>query len=281
MKRAKILASMLLIIALHQVVSGQRKQGTLLQKSAGAVFANSARSVQSSQITIRLTGLHPADFINFRPGTQLIASAGTLVKGEQPVPGLDAQRSFSMEALKPGETPPDAALEVAPAEVRFTRPASGDIVFLDIQVPERARVRVIADGKLVLKALVHQPLAFRNQGWGEGALGIPGTAMRAARPNLSANAAPLEPVYDRNSGTYVVPASRLTILKRKPVSGLTEQTVIVVLQIDATGRVVKIKPLTDSPPPDLEGTFKHWRFAPYLINGSAVAVTTVLSITPQ
>lgn len=269
-----------MIGAVATTAVGQAGQGNLLRKSANVVEANSTSEARSS-ITIRLDGLRPADFVNIRPGKQLAVSAGTLAKGSQAVPGLDAQRTFRMEALKAGDPPPDSSLEVTPSVVRFSRPYSDDTAFLDIEVPKSVRVRIIADGKTVLRASLRQPLAFRNQQWGEGALGVPGTAMRAAMPGLATNSAPPVPVYDKSTGSYIVPASSLTVTKKEPLKGRLRQNVVVVLQIDETGRVVGVRPLTDSAPPDLEQILSGWRFEPYIVNGNRVRVSTVLPITVE
>lgn len=276
--RAKTVLGLCLLMGIPISASmGQVVQGKLLTKRAKNMRTDSAVAAKST-ITVRLNALEPRDFVNIRPGTQLTASTGTLSKDFEAVPGLDPQRTFPVEQMKAGNPPPDSSLEVTSDAITFARPFSANIVFLDVQVPNHARVRVIVDGKTVLRASLTQPLAFRNQEWGEGALGIPGTVMRAAMPELLTNSAPVEPLYDRSTGSYVVPFSRLQLTRRHPVKGERGQTALVILQIDETGRVVGVRPLTDSAPADLERTVSSWQFEPYVVNGVAVRVTTTLRI---
>lgn len=152
-------------------------------------------------------------------------------------------------------------------------------MFLDSEVPERSRVQVFVDEELVLTARLRQPLAFRNGEWGEGALGISGTTVRAAMPLIGEQGLPEQSVYDRSKGSYVVPFSKLQVLTRTRVTGEETQCVVVVVEIDETGRVVKVIPLTNAPPVDLESNLKQWRFVPYEIEGRAVPVTTTLKLT--
>jgi hypothetical protein len=278
------LAIFLLITAgpLHQDAAGQHNSppvGKLLQKSANLSQAKLARNAQLD-IAIRLYNLQPADFVNIRPkGTRLAASAGALTKTLQ-TPAIEpSYRSFPIEAITPGPALPESSLEVKPAEVTFTRPSlSSDVVFLDLEVPTGARIEVIADGELVLRASPRRPLSFRNREWGEGALGIPGTTVRAAMALARKNILSVRPVYDRSSGSYYVPFSNLRVVKKGPVIGEPGRSIVVVLQIDETGRVVKVTPLTDSPPVNLEKIMRDWQFAPYEIDGRAVSVTTTLRI---
>jgi hypothetical protein len=277
MRFLRLLSGCLLVCFVMASANGQMTQRRLLQKRVTSIEA-SAASAAKARITIRLNGLQPADFINIRPGKQMVGSAGAIAKGTQPVPGLDAQRTFQMDALTAGDPLPDSSLEVTPDVITFTRPFSDSTIFLDIEIPAQCSVRVVVDGKSVLRASLRRPLAFRNKEWGEGALGIPGTAMRAALPTLGTNSAPLEPIYDRNTGSYIVPASRLSIRKRVPVNGASGQTIVVVLRIDAAGRVVKVSSLTDSAPPNLEEILSKWQFEPFIHNGVAVPVTAVFRI---
>ncbi|HXG63863.1 MAG TPA: hypothetical protein VNO70_02080 [Blastocatellia bacterium] len=269
----------------HQDTVGQHKSppaGKLLQKSANLADASLSNNARQD-VAIRLYNLQPTDFVNIRPKEgRLAASAGALMKTLRTpasIPSELSYRSFPIETIAPGPMLPESSLEVKPAEVTFVRPAlSNNIVFLDLEVPTGARIQVFVDGELVLRASLRRPLSLRNQEWGEGALGIPGTAVRAAMPLARNSILSEHPVYDRSSGSYFVPFSKLQVVKKRPIIGEQGQSIVVVLQIDETGRVVKVTPLTDSPPVNLEEIMKKWQFAPYVIEGRPVPVTTSLRI---
>jgi hypothetical protein len=259
----------------------QNSAGTrqLLQKTASIIDIKSAANGRP-EITIRLYGLQPVDLVNIRQkAASLSVSAGTLVRSTRLYERTPYER-LHYEAVSPGSPLPDAALEVTSGQVIFFRPTvSDDIVFLDIEIPLRARVRVLQDDELVLKASLTEPLALRDREWGEGALGVPGTAMRSAMPLLSKRNLSDQSAYDRSKGSHVVPFSKLQVLKKLQLRGQYSQSIVVVLQIDETGSVVRVTPLTAAPPPDLERTIKKWRFVPYEVQGRAVAVTTTLTIS--
>src|SRR6266404_7369666 len=145
--------------------------GQLLQKTAGIIDIKSSANTRP-EIIIRLYGLQPADLVNIRPkAASLSVSAGTLVRSTRLHERTPYER-IPYEAVSPGSPLPDAALEVTSGQVIFFRPtASDNIVFLDIEIPLRARVRVLQDDELVLKASLTEPLALRDREWGEGALG--------------------------------------------------------------------------------------------------------------
>jgi hypothetical protein len=103
-------------------------------------------------------------------------------------------KGFSIEQIKPGPAPDNTSLQVSQTEISFFRPAMHDIVFLDIQLPGNSRVRLLVDGKPVFNGFVRQPLAFRNDGWGEGATRIQSVVLRAAIPQLGSNAGANTPV---------------------------------------------------------------------------------------
>lgn len=248
--------------------------GKLLQKSVDSVGTQAVNSARPD-ITVRLYGLQTGDLINIRPkAARIAASAGTVVKA------IRSYEKIPFDAVSPGAPPPETALEVTSDTVTFSRPTLFDgVVFLDIEVPLRARVQVWRDDELVLRASLTQPLSFRDREWQEGALGISGTAMRAAIPLINKLNIPDQFAYDQSRGSYVVPFQKLEVLKKKPLNDQQGQSVVVVLQIDETGQVVGVTPLTGTPPVDLERTLRKWRFVPFMIQGRAVPVTTTLKLT--
>ncbi len=276
-----LLLAVSLTAALSDYASAQQKPtptGQLLQKRAGGIDVKSTANARS-EITIRLYGLQPVDLVNIRPkAATLSVSAGTLVKSTR-ISARIPQEKIPYDAVSPGSPLPDSSLEVTSAQVTFFRPTVLDnIVFLDIEVPLRARVRVMEDDELVLRASLTEPLALRDREWGEGALGVPGAAMRAAMPLLSKRNLSDQSAYDRSKGSHAVPFSKLQVLKKARLRGQYAESIVVVLEIDETGSVLSVTPLTATPPPDLERTIKKWRFVPYELQGRAVPVTTTLTI---
>lgn len=282
--RGRVFWTLLLVVSLSAGLSGyasaQHKaalNGQLLQKTVGGIDVKSTANAR--EITIRLYGLQPVDLVNIRPkAATLSVSAGTLVKSTR-ISARIPQEKIPYEAVSPGSPLPDSSLEVTSGQVTFFRPIVLDnIVFLDIEVPLRARVRVMEDDELVLRASLTEPLALRDREWGEGALGVPGAAMRAAMPLLSKRNPSDQSAYDRSKGSHAVPFSKLQVLKKARLRGQYAESIVVVLQIDETGSVLSVTPLTATPPADLERTIKKWRFVPYEVQGRAVPVTTTLTI---
>ncbi len=78
-----------------------------------------------------------------------------------------------------------------------------------------------------------------------------------------------------------MPQSQLQLLRKLPLEGKPGLKAVVVLQIDESGRVVGVTPLTDTPIPNLESTLMKWQFTPYTLNGRPVPVKAMLNITVQ
>ncbi len=251
----------------------------LLRKSTDIAKASTMPGT-SSQVTIRLNGLQATDFVNIRPKVQdqVSVAAGTLIRTVHP--GGHIERPF--QAIRPGTPLSESSLKTATNSIVFDRPVVLDqIVFLDIEVPHNAKVRIIVNGETTLKASLRQPLSFHNQEWGEGASSTAMTLTQAAGLSPENTAQIDQPLYDRNTGYYLVPSSKLSLVKKQLLKGEPGLSAVVILQIDESGRVVRVIPQTDAPILDLEETLMKWRFAPYTINGQAVPVKSMLRVAVQ
>jgi len=82
------------------------------------------------------------------------------------------------------------------------------------------------------------------------------------------------------SGKYLVPFSKLQIVKKVAVEG-TPLQISARLEIDETGHVVKVNPITSTPALGLEETLKQWEFAPYQVDGHPVRVITQFTSADQ
>ncbi len=276
---SNLLAIVLLVSCLAKASQNNRQQIPLLRKSAGATQSNQLNFVKR-EISIRLIGLQPSDFVNIRPKDEarVAVAGGTLLRTTH-----SNQSAFSTSShLKTGIPLTDSSLEVSRNIVTFNRPMVLDqIVFLDIQVPRGIPIEVFVDGESILKASLKQPLSLQNREWGQGALGVPGALTRAAGLHKEDTNTDSQIFYDRSKGRYIVPSSKLEVIKRKAIKGEQGFSAVVVLDIDETGRVTKVTSLTDAPIPNLENTLMKWRFAPYKVENQPVPVTTMLQVSVQ
>jgi hypothetical protein len=171
---------------------------------------------------------------------------------------------------------PEDALEVHGAEIVFRRPlALRGVVFLDVSMPEGARVQWVVNGRAILDASVSEPLSFSGGRLGIGSRTVAETAVRAVfRDWMEDGVAPL------SEGEYVVSWRRLTV-RRKVELGITAGEVRrVILGIDEAGRVVRALAFTDDGRRDaeVEARVRQWEFEPFLIDGRAVRIVTMLTL---
>lgn len=247
----------------------------LLRKNADT--SQSQTGSAKKIITIRLAGIQPDDFINIRPRDEakIAVAGGTLLKG-------DFTLDFKVAGIpvKPGVPLPDSALNVSTTAVRFDRPPdSNQTVFLDIQIPSGALAEVLVDGERLLKSALKQPLSLQNKNWGYGALNTLETMVRAAGIYKDSTISGDQVAYDRSTGRYAVPSSKLEVLSKTSIRSVSGLSMVVVMEIDETGRVTKVTPLTNSADPNLERQLMKWRFAPYKVNDQPVPITTMLNVS--
>lgn len=266
----------LLAIGGSVIQAGQQDRssfGQLLQKNAEPLSAATLKSGQP-KVTIRLNNVQDGDLVNIRPVESRVAAAvGTLRKTAQ------LQNGMASEPIIPGPTIHESALVVTPSMLTFARTApTRDMVFLDIEVPAGAEVRVIADGKTILRAKMKRPLSLYNNEWFPGSATRAGTISRAGIA-LSGHGNILQNLRE---GDYQgVSFSELQLLERySPRGGSPGQSVFAVLYVNEAGSVVDVTPLADAPQ-GFERTLKTWRFAPYVINGKPISVSTVVQIKFQ
>jgi len=186
---------------------------------------------------------------------------------------------MASEPIGAGQSLDESSLAVTPNLVTFVRTSPRtDMVFLDIEVPARARIRVIADGKTILRATIKQPISLHDQEWFTGSSNLSGTISRAGLALAGFGGA----LQHLREGDYRgVSFSELQVLeKHSPKNGSAGEAVMAALQIDEAGHVVDVIPLTDVPA-GFEQTLRTWRFAPYLVSGRATSVSTVVKIVFQ
>lgn len=172
---------------------------------------------------------------------------------------------------------PEETLEVRGAEIVFRRPlALRGVVFLDVSVPEGARVQWMVNGRAILDASVSEPLSFSGGQLGIGSRTVAETAMRAVfRDWMEDEVIPLS-----EPGEYAVSWRRLVVRKKVELGIKAGEVRRVILGIDETGRVVRALAFTDDGRRDaeVEARVRQWEFEPFLIDGRAVRVVTMLTL---
>lgn len=250
-----------------------RQTVSLLRKNAQV---ENARKL-APRLTIRLNRWQPNDVLNLRPqaGAQIAATAGSLREAYQP--GVAAPLPDGLTGLiKPAAPLPDAALSVTAGTVIFNHPEPlENIIFLDIKIPEEATVEVFVNGEKQLQAALRQPLALQAERWGTGESDATRTMMRAA--GLASNTSQI--FYNSSQGRYVAPSARLHIITQTALKGAPGASAVVKVDIDENGRVVQVTSLTNSAIVNLQESLMKWRFAPFVLDGRPVPVTTVLYLT--
>jgi len=248
--------------------TAQQGAGRLLQKSADSTAITASSKQSNESILIRLDGLTAGDFVNVRPGgKRLMASAGALSKE------VRLYGNTGSEWIGPGKAIDDSALKVNSAGLSFRRTvADNENVFVDIEAPSGSRIRIIADGKTILRAALRSPVAYYNSEWFEGSATLSGTISRAGIA-LAGHGKSLRHI--RDGDFRGVSFSELQLLKKKSPRGLPGQTIMAALQVDETGHVVDVLPVTDLTP-EAEHAFRAWQFAPYLVDGHPASFTTVV-----
>lgn len=270
-------ATCLLFAVSGPVQAGQSSQahGLLLQKSADVRAPSSAAGVgRHGEIVVRLDRLQPADLINIRTsGHQVSAAAGALTKAARLLQG-----NVPTEAIEPAQPPDESALTVTSDAITFVRAAPiHEMLFLDIIVPEGARIRVLADGKTLLRASLKNPLSLYNGEWFQGVSSLAAIASRAGLAAAGYSGA-VKHFRDAGTGEHRgVSFSDLQVLENPWPKVAVPQTVLVALEVDETGHVVDVIPITDAPP-EVQKTLRSWRFAPYLVDGSPASVSTVAKL---
>ena len=86
------------------------------------------------------------------------------------------------------------------------------------------------------------------------------------------------PPYDSSDGSFVMPSSKLAVLKQTHMESSGDEPLVVILKVDETGRVSQVTALTDKPTPGLEESLKQWEFTPFLVDGKPVSVKTMLKL---
>lgn len=270
-------ASFLWKVKGKQQTQNQNFQIPLVHKTADVTKTDnplkSSSGSANNDVSIVLTNWQGGDVLNIRQGDKdaVKVSAGSML------PAPDRLSSMG-DMMRRGEPLADSSLNVTADQVIFNRPApSGNVVFLDIQLPPGRTARVTIDGDLKLKGSIPKPLLWRGGEWMEGSINIPTAMLRATNPRLEANSdpGPDNPILDSSTGYYAVRYSKLEATRRSAVQG---SGIVAVLYINESGRVEKVAPLTPNAPENVLTSIKGWTFSPYLINGGPARVMTVVTL---
>ena len=213
--------------------------------------------------SIEINGLQPTDVVNIRPTekSNVEGTAGTVV-------------ATDMTKARPGEQLPDAALDISDNSLTFNRPALGEgSLFLDVQVPRGLQVQVTFDGMTILSSSLREPVSFIGKQIGTGSANVAETVAQTVLPQGIRRDQGAIPSLA--NGKLFVPFSQLHLVKKVAVEGLLGA----VLEIDGTGHVMNVKPLTGSMTAEVEEKLRKWEFTPYQQDGRVVSVITV--ITPK
>lgn len=246
-----------------------------------AVLDKHQDAAASQLVTIRLNGLQATDYVNIHSTKSSVmeATAGA-------IPALSVMASKSSESL------PESSLEVTQSEITFNRPSSTDSpILLDIQIPSGTQTKIITDENLILSASLREgePLSLRGQQIGQGVSTISEAMAQIMASSMlpsSLKGKPLGQFNENfvrpfgNSGKYLVPFSRLQVIKKVAVEG-TPLQIIARLEIDEAGHVEKVHPISSTPAPGLEETLKQWEFAPFQVDGHPVRVITQFTPADQ
>ncbi len=244
-----------------------RRSGELLSKRVEVKAAEVVRLV--------CEGMAEDDLIVIRSRGKDVRIIGGIYHG---VPFRREAQSSRLSSLFPlSYAPlPEETLEVHGAEIVFRRPlALRGVVFLDVSVPEGAQVQWVVNGHAVLDASVSEPLSFSGGRLGIGSRTVAETAVRAVfRDWMEDGVAPL------SEGEYVVPWRRLTVRRKVELGIKAGEVRRVILGIDEAGRVVRALAFTDDGRRDaeVEARVRQWEFEPFLIDGRAVRVVTMLTL---
>src|SRR5436853_6724623 len=147
---------LLVALSIAAFSTAQQGAGRLLQKSADSTAITASSKQSNESILIRLDGLTAGDFVNVRPGgKRLMASPGALSKE------VRLYGNTGSEWIGPGKAIDDSALKVNSAGLSFRRTvADNENVFVDIDAPSGSRIRIIADGKTILRAGLRRRVAY-------------------------------------------------------------------------------------------------------------------------
>jgi hypothetical protein len=265
-------------IAGKQEISGSSQRIPFLHKSATVMSTNAQGSV-GRELIIEIHGLKDSDLVNLRPSgeTMISVKAGIIVR----TIGADGFTHLPPVSFNLGVSLPDSSLKVSEKFIVFVRPAQlgeENIVLLDIQIPRNLLAKVLLNNKEILIASIQQPISYRHQQWGLGANNVAGTSALASGLMGDESGDARIPVYDVDRGGYIVPYSNLKTIKPLHIEGNTGMSVILQLQIDESGKVLKATLLAGGSLVSLQSAIKDWQFEPYSVGGQPVPVITVFHL---
>ncbi|HLL72147.1 MAG TPA: hypothetical protein VK363_11970 [Pyrinomonadaceae bacterium] len=219
-------------------------------------------------VALHLNGLQPTDYVNIRPTdkSEIEVTAGIL-------------ELKSDDAAKEEKRLPESSLEVTADAVNFARPSTTvGVVVIDVGLPSGSQTSAFVDGEMVLQANLQEAASIKGRAVGRGTQNMADALIRAVMPAaLQGKSANKDAIKLEYSDKYFVPFAKLQVLRKVAVDLSSPQT-RAGIEINKEGKVVKVTPFNQDSAAGLEKALKQWEFAPYLVDGQPVAVTTVISL---
>ncbi|MDQ1522387.1 MAG: hypothetical protein QOE47_311 [Pyrinomonadaceae bacterium] len=248
----------------------RNKSAYKVHKFSKQVKLDRAAGEASPFITLRLDGLQPTDYVNLRPTgkSEIEVTAGLMVqKSEKPQTEATEDKRL-----------PESSLEVTTDTIAFTRPQVAGVVVLDVELPSGSQTSAILDGEVILNAALREPISIKGREVGQGAKNTATAVLQSVLPpGLRGKSVPTTATKIAYSDKYFVPFSQLQVRKQVAVD-LSSPQVRAGVDINEQGKVVKVTPFNEDSAV-LEKALMQWEFAPFIVDGQPVAVTTVISLS--
>ncbi|HEV2879736.1 MAG TPA: hypothetical protein VGX24_00400 [Pyrinomonadaceae bacterium] len=221
-------------------------------------------------VTLRLNELQPTDYVNIRPTkkSEIEVTAGLML----PKP------EKTDDAAKEEKRLPESSLEVTTDAIAFTRPQMAGVVVLDVALPSGTQTSAIFDGDVILNAAaLQEPVSIKGREVRQGAQDTANAVLQSILPPaLRGQSVPTTATKLPYGDDYFVPFSLLQVRKRVAVD-LSSPLIRAGVDINKEGKVIKVTPFNEDSA-FLEKALMQWEFAPFVVDGQPVAVTTVYSL---
>jgi hypothetical protein len=252
----------------------RNKSGYKMRKINKQVKLTRADGGASPFVTLRLSNLEPTDHVNIRPTdkSEIDVTAGLML----PKPDKAGDAATEEKRL------PESSLNVTTDAISFTRPQVAGVVVLDVALPSGSQTSVIIDGEVILNAAaLREAVSIKGREVRQGAEDTATAVMQSILPPaMRGQSAPTGATKLAYGDRYFVPLSLLQVRKRVAVDPGSRR-IHAGIDIDKEGKVVEVKPFNDvdeDSAASLTKTLMQWEFAPYIVDGQPVAVTTVFSL---
>jgi hypothetical protein len=248
----------------------RNKSGYKMHKISKRVKLDRAAAGASPFVTLRLNELQPTDYVNIRPTekSEIEVTAGLML----PKP------EKTDDAAKEEKRLPESSLEVTTDAIAFTRPQMAGVVVLDVALPSGTQTSAIFDGDVILNAAaLQEPVSIKGREVRQGAQYTANAVLQSILPPaLRGQSVPTTATKLPYGDDYFVPFSLLQVRKRVAVD-LSSPLIRAGVDINKEGKVIKVTPFNEDSA-FLEKALMQWEFAPFIVDGQPVAVTTVYSL---